>query len=152
MSDSERERGRRRLMAGAILLYCFPGSPTIFYGDEAGMEGFEDPFNRGTFPWDRIDQELLRHFRILGHLRSHTPCLQSGDITYLYAQGQGLAFARTLGDETVIAALNSGEQPIDMVFDWPRHCAVDPIYKQQFNARFGKLHITVPPEDGILLI
>ncbi len=152
MSPEERERGVRLLMAGTILLYCFPGSPTIFYGDEAGMEGFEDPFNRGTFPWDNIDPALLRHFRILGHLRNSLPCLQRGEIQYLYAEGQGLAFQRVLGDEIVIAALNSGDRPIDMVFDWPKRSAIDPIFKQQFNSRFGKLHVTVPPQDGILLI
>ncbi len=152
MSPDERDRGARLLMMGTLLLYCFPGSPTIFYGDEAGMEGFEDPFNRGTFPWDSIDPVLLRHFRILGHLRNHLPCLQQGEIEYLYAEGQGLAFRRVLDDESVIVALNSGDRPIDMTFDWDKRSAIDPIFKQQFNTRFGKLHITVPPQDGILLI
>jgi len=152
MSSEERERGIRLLMAGAILLYCFPGSPTVFYGDEAGMEGFEDPFNRGPFPWDSIDPALLRHYRILGRLRSTLVCLQKGDITYLYAQGQGLAFARVYGDEMAVATLNSGQEPIDMTLPWSRPIAVDPIYKQKFVARDGKLRITVPPEDGMLLI
>ena len=48
-------RGAELLKLAVVLLYCFPGSPTVFYGDEAGMQGFEDPLNRGTFPWGGED-------------------------------------------------------------------------------------------------
>ena len=60
MSDEQYQRGRARLRLGALVLFAFPGSPTIYYGDEAGMEGYRDPFNRGCFTWDRQDTELLR--------------------------------------------------------------------------------------------
>ncbi len=152
MSEAERNAGRQRLMMGSLLLYGFPGSPTLFYGDEAGMEGFEDPFNRGTFPWGHEDKILLEHFRRLGKLRRERPSLQEGDIRYLYWEGQGLAFSRTCGEETTIVALNSGSEPINMTFDWDGPFAVDPICRQQFNARFGKLRITVPPAEGLFLI
>ena len=74
-------------MAGAVLLYAFPGSPTIFYGDEAGMEGYEDPFNRGTFPWGREDRTLQDWFVRLGALRNARPSLQGGSLRWLDAQG-----------------------------------------------------------------
>ena len=51
LSPEELDMGLARLRLGALLLYSFPGSPTVFYGDEAGMQGFEDPLNRGTYPW-----------------------------------------------------------------------------------------------------
>lgn len=50
LSPEELDMGLARLRLGALLLYSFPGSPTVFYGDEAGMQGFEDPLNRGTYP------------------------------------------------------------------------------------------------------
>ncbi|MEI3103771.1 MAG: glycoside hydrolase family 13 protein [Oscillospiraceae bacterium] len=53
LSPAQRQKGQARLRVGEMLLYCFPGSPTVYYGDEAGMEGFEDPLNRGTYPWGR---------------------------------------------------------------------------------------------------
>ena len=53
LSPEELDMGLARLRLGALLLYSFPGSPTVFYGDEAGVQGFEDPLNRGTYPWGR---------------------------------------------------------------------------------------------------
>lgn len=57
------------------------------------MEGYEDPFNRGTFPWGREDRSLQRQFALLGSLRRGRLSLQQGDLRWLYAQGHGLAFA-----------------------------------------------------------
>ena len=62
LSADQRQRGKQLLQAAALLLFCFPGSPTVYYGDEAGMEGFEDPFNRHTFPWGQQDRELTGWF------------------------------------------------------------------------------------------
>lgn len=78
LSHAERQRAVRRLKLASTLLYAFPGSPTVFYGDEAGLEGCEDPFNRGTFPWGREDAVLLHHYRTLGRLRSTRLSLQKG--------------------------------------------------------------------------
>ena len=151
MSHQERDQGRRRLMVGALLLYSFPGSPTVYYGDEAGMEGFEDPFNRGTFPWGEEDQTLLAFFRRLGALRQTRVSLQRGSIRYLYSEGQGLAFSREAGGEVTLVALNTGERPIEMSFDWSAPLAADALSGQQFNAWFGRLRIIVPPLDGLML-
>ena len=54
---------------GALLLYALPGMPCIYYGDEAGLQGCEDPFNRGTYPWGNEDAGLLAWYRALGELR-----------------------------------------------------------------------------------
>ena len=152
MSIEERGRGCRRLMTGAILLYAFPGSPTVFYGDEAGMEGYEDPFNRGTFPWGKEDRFLQERFRALGRLRQSRPSLRKGDIQYLYIHLQGLAFSRTWEDETTVAALNTGNTPVYMELPWSAPLATDALSGQQFLAYDGKLRLTIPPEDGLLLI
>ena len=98
LSPKERQKGEARLRVGEMLLYCFPGSPTVYYGDEAGMEGFEDPLNRKTYPWDRQDRALLDFFRSLGQLRRHRPSLQDGDLTYVYAQGGALVLRRQMGN------------------------------------------------------
>ena len=120
MSPEEYHRGCRLLQTGGIILYAFPGSPTIFYGDEAGMEGYEDPFNRGTFPWGREDRMLQRRFALLGSLRNNRRSLQEGELRWLHAQGHGLAFARELADEITIAATNAGDDPLFLSFEWPR--------------------------------
>ena len=152
MSPEEYHRGCRLLQTGAILLYAFPGSPTIFYGDEAGMEGYEDPFNRGTFPWGREDRMLQRRFALLGSLRNNRRSLQEGELRWLHAQGHGLAFARELADEITIAATNAGDDPLFLTFDWPGDLATDALTGQQFLAVDGKITICLPPLDGVLLV
>ena len=150
MSPEERERGTRLLRAGAVLLYAFPGSPMVYYGDEAGMEGFEDPFNRGTYPWGREDQALQKHFTLLGKLRGGRPSLQSGELRWLCARGPLLAFAREEGEEITAAILNAGEAMEEISISWPRHLAV--ISGQQFAAVQDRLTLRVPGMECMLLV
>ena len=116
------------------------------------MEGFEDPFNRGTFPWGKEDGELLAHFRRLGALRQARVSLQRGDIRYLYQEGCGLAFQRTSEHEATIAALNTGETPVEMVLPWAGPLATDALTGQQFYVWEGALRVILPPQEGMLLI
>ena len=152
MSPEERERGTRLLRAGAVLLYAFPGSPMVYYGDEAGMEGFEDPFNRGTYPWGREDQALQKHFTLLGKLRGGRPSLQSGELRWLCARGPLLAFAREEGEEITAAILNAGEAMEEISISWPRHLATDVISGQQFAAVQDRLTLRVPGMECMLLV
>ena len=152
MSPEERERGTRLLRAGAVLLYAFPGSPMVYYGDEAGMEGFEDPFNRGTYPWGREDQALQKHFTLLGKLRGERPSLQSGELRWLCARGPLLAFAREEGEEITAAILNAGEAMEEISISWPRHLATDVISGQQFAAVQDRLALRVPGMECMLLV
>lgn len=62
--------GRKRLMLSFLLLYLFPGVPSIFYGDEIGIAGQKDPFCRKCFAWNHIDKKLLHFMRGLGKFRS----------------------------------------------------------------------------------
>ena len=52
----ELAHGKALLKLASLILYTFPGSPMLYYGDEAGMQGFEDPLNRGTYPWGQEDE------------------------------------------------------------------------------------------------
>ncbi|MGM9618761.1 MAG: glycoside hydrolase family 13 protein [Oscillospiraceae bacterium] len=152
LSPAQRTLAERRLALGALLLYCFPGSPLLYYGDEAGMEGLEDPFNRGTYPWGKEDASLLRFHRALGALRAGRVSLQKGDIRYLYAQGHGLAFSRSFGGETSLLVLNAGDTPLTLSLPWDRALARDALEGQRFFADGGELKLTLPPLSGLLLI
>ena len=152
LSPAGRELARRRLMLGALLLYTFPGSPTVYYGDEAGMEGYEDPLNRRAFPWGAEDEGLLRWYRRLGQLRGGRPSLQQGDICYLYADGSGLALRRQWDSEVTTAAMNSGKEPLTMTLSWPHPIATDAMTGQQFLADHGTVRLILPPVSGVLLV
>ena len=119
MSGEQRQRGKARLRLGALVLFAFPGSPTIYYGDEAGMEGFEDPFNRGTYPWGREDEELLAWYTALGAARGALPALREGELAWVEARGRLLAFQRGGGRQAVLAAVNAGDGEERLSLPWP---------------------------------
>ena len=151
LSPAERERGTALLKLAALVLYAFPGSPTVYYGDEAGMEGFEDPFNRRTYPWGHEDTALLDWFRTLGRLRAERESLQSGDIAYPLAAGRVLCFARRAGDEVSLCAVNAGAESASVDLPWAAPLAHDALSGQSFLAEGGRLHISLAPYDALLL-
>ena len=151
LSPAERERGTALLKLAAAVLYAFPGSPTVYYGDEAGMEGFEDPFNRGTYPWGREDAALLDYFRALGALRAARASLQGGGIRYLLAEGRALCFERHAGDEVTLCAVNAGAESFRVDLPWATALARDALGGQEFLAENGRLRLTLAPYDALLL-
>ena len=152
LSPENRRLAVRRLTLAAMLLYTFPGSPTLYYGDEAGMEGFEDPMNRRGYPWGREDQRLLALYRTLGRLRKERRSLQEGDITYLTADGGLLVYCRTLDGERTYTALNTGDTTRTVTLPWENDFAMDAVSMQRFWVRNGTLRIDLPPCDGVVLI
>ena len=152
LSPAELERGQKKLRLAGMLLYSFPGSPTLYYGDEAGMQGFEDPLNRGTYPWGREDELLLAFFQRLGQLRAERSSLRRGGIRYLYAQGGGLVIERRCGGERTVTALNAGGQVLTLTLDWDGPLCRDGVTGQQFLVQDGRLRLTLPPLDGVVLV
>ncbi|UKI22117.1 MAG: glycoside hydrolase family 13 protein [Christensenella sp.] len=69
LDDMQYALAKKRLKLASTLQYVLPGVPCVFYGDEAGVQGYEDPLNRVTYPWGREDEELLSHYRALGAFR-----------------------------------------------------------------------------------
>jgi glycosidase len=100
-----------RLFMAACLQYTLPGSPSLYYGDEAGMEGGKDPFNRRTYPWGREDKALVSHFRQLGQLRKEKEALRLGSIRFFQADEGQLGFVRSYrGKELRIYVNNSPDE------------------------------------------
>ena len=95
----------------SFLQYTLPGCPSLYYGDEAGMEGGKDPFNRRTYPWGQEDPELLAHFRRLGQLRRTQTPLQTGDITFFQAGDRRLGFTRSCEGRSVRIYVNRSSDP-----------------------------------------
>lgn len=152
LSPEELEMGLARLRLGAMLLFTFPGSPTVYYGDEAGMQGFEDPLNRATYPWGCEDAALLALYRRLGQLRRGRTSLQSGSIAYLAAEGGVLAILRQSGAERTLTALNAGDTPAELALPWADTVARSVLDGQEFFVPDGVLRLTLPPVSGMILI
>ncbi|RLF61663.1 MAG: alpha-glycosidase, partial [Thermoplasmata archaeon] len=101
----------RKLVLAAAFLFSFPGAPAVYYGDEIGLKGGEDPDCRRCFPWDdtRWDKELHATFKKLISLRKAHPALRRGAPRFLDARERFLVLSRTVPDEEIVLALNAGE-------------------------------------------
>ena len=111
LSPQQRSLAKQRLLAATFLQFTLPGAPSIYYGDEAGMEGGKDPFNRRPYPWGKEDRELLSHFKSLGQLRRQHRPLQEGTMAFLQAEHRKIAFTRTLDGKTIRIYVNlSGDR------------------------------------------
>lgn len=95
LNQRQRETGVARLKLAAMLQYLLPGVPCLYYGDEAGLEGYRDPFNRACYPWGREDKELLDWYRALGAMRAEQKSiLARGGYRTLRAEGNLLVMER----------------------------------------------------------
>ena len=116
LTPAQRETGVKRLKLASLIQYLLPGVPCLYYGDEAGMEGYRDPFNRGCYPWGSEDQELLSWYRQLGQLRAREKgILAQGTYRTIKAEGNLLAFERfVLTDTTrdsLLLVVNRSHRP-----------------------------------------
>ena len=100
-----------RLMMASFLQFMLPGSPSIYYGDEAGMEGHKDPFNRRTYPWGHEEPILISHFKALGAIRKREEALRLGDIQFFYNTDRRLGFSRALNGRKLKIYVNRNSDP-----------------------------------------
>ena len=152
LSPAELQLGLARVRLAALVMFAFPGAPTVFYGDEAGMQGFEDPFNRGTYPWGAEDTALVDYYRRLGAVRAARESLRRGSVEYLRVEGAVLAFRRAFGGETSLAVCNAGASGVSLELPWTDGVALDAITGRHFYPQGGVLRLMLSAYEGLLLI
>lgn len=98
-----------RLLLAMAFQFTFPGPPAIYYGDEVGLQGGEDPDNRRRFPWDEShwNSPLQAEVRRLICLRKDEDTLRRGTARLLNAKGRMLSFVRSLGDKRIVVMINA---------------------------------------------
>ncbi len=106
LNDGELAHGKRLLKLAAALQYTLPGIPSLYYGDEAGMEGYGDPFCRAAYPWGNEDRELLEFYRKLGRIRRENSAFKNGDFLPLYSEIGYIAFLRKSDKSSVFICVN----------------------------------------------
>ena len=142
--DSEKyELAVRRLMLASTLQYTVYGTPSLFYGDEAGLEGGRDPFCRMPYPWGRENTELLTHYRRLGEIRTRGRVFDGGDFEVL-GYGEGfIAYERTRGGDRVVVAANSSDSELSFR-----------LFGRQVDLLTGREHcgrVTLEPISAVIL-
>jgi len=104
------------LRLAILFMMCFVGMPTVFYGDELGVQGIREEEYRAPMPWDGGDLSLLAFFRKAIAMRHALAPLREGDFRMLSAEAGSrmLCFRRSTGEETVTVAINAGDAPADI--------------------------------------
>ena len=95
----------------------WPGAPTLYYGDEAGVCGFTDPDNRRTYPWGREDQELLQFHKKMIAIHRKYKILRTGSVKFLWNDYQGLCYGRFSHTEQIIVAINNRDEGREAVLE-----------------------------------
>lgn len=114
LSLEQREEAKVKLKAAYTVLATLPGIPTIFYGDEAGLEGYHDPFNRMPYPWGKEDVELIQHYLALGKVRVENPLYKVGEFKLVYLSKTLLIFMRRDDNCCAFTIFNNSEKPINV--------------------------------------
>ena len=151
LSPARRQLGLKRLRLAALVLFTFPGAPTVYYGDEAGMEGWEDPFNRAGYPWGQEDSELKSFFSKLVHLRREQPALQTGQLHWRWTAGSLLVFARELDGQLLTTVVNAADTPQTLTLPWFGDTARDLLSSEALSPTDNVLPLTLLPHQGLLL-
>lgn len=112
LDEREYRYGVKLLMAASAMQFALPGVPTIYYGDEAGMQGYKDPFNRRCYPWGKENGELVEWYKKLGKIRNENRVFKDGRFEILSAVAGCVAFSRKNDDEAILVISNSNPHPI----------------------------------------
>ena len=151
LSPAQRQIGLERLRLATLILFTFPGAPTVYYGDEAAMEGWEDPFNRAGYPWEQEDTDLKTHFAELARFRRSFPALQAGVLHWIWTSGPLLIFARELDGQLLTTVVNAADVSQALSLPWSAPPARDLLTSQRFIPTDNAIPLTLPPRSGLLL-
>ena len=86
------------------------GSPTVYYGDEAGLCGFTDPDNRRAYPWGQEDQMMIDFHKEMIRIHKENPVLRTGSLRMLRWADNMLTYGRFCGDEQMVVVLNNSKE------------------------------------------
>lgn len=166
LSDKQRVLGLNRLKLAVLWQMTFPGTPSVYYGDEAGLEGYRDPLNRRTYPWGQEDASLVAWYRQLIGLRNQYPVLQTGDWRSIPIQPDVYGYLRTITggydefgnpaeDNTALILLNRSHlsQEVTAVVPGVIGSMSDILCgEQELAVHEGKVSVLLAPYEGKLLL
>jgi cyclomaltodextrinase / maltogenic alpha-amylase / neopullulanase len=143
-------QAKQRLLLAVFLQMTYPGAPTIYYGDEVGVTGGEDPFNRATYPWEdeggAPDKALLAEFKKLTQMRHEHAILRRGRLLApLHVDEHVVVFAREHQGRWALTAVNNATESKTVTVTLPREAAT-----RFAGARDSRLALDVPALFGVV--
>ena len=100
--------------AAVVIQMTWPGAPTLYYGDEAGVCGFTDPDNRRTYPWGKEDRELIAFHKEIIRIHKEHQSLRTGSVKFLQGEYNLLCYARFNRKEQMVILINNDERSRDV--------------------------------------
>jgi len=116
LSSDEYILGIKKVMLAYTILSTIPGIPSIYYGDEVGVQGYSDPFNRLTYPWGNENTSLLKYFIKIGEIRRNNDVYKQGDFELLYLDANLLIFARYNHRHAYFTVVNNSDKEQKIFF------------------------------------
>ena len=153
------------LREAVVIQMTWPGAPTIYYGDEAGVCGFTDPDSRRTYPWGHEDQELIQFHKEMIRIHKENQEIRTGSLKYIDGDFNILGYGRFNRKEVIVVLINNNDHEVTREFSvW--HLGIP---KKSFMKRLmftteegyttevcdypvvaGKMHITLPKTSAIV--
>lgn len=157
----------KAVMREAIVMQMtWPGAPTLYYGDEAGVVGFTDPDNRRTYPWGQEDTEMIEFYRKMIHIHKAYPSLTHGSLKFLECQWNSISYARFTPYEQIVVVFNNGDSPLEvslsvwevgvqygskmqrLLLSSQEGVTTEP---EEYECVKGKINLTLPPKAAAVL-
>lgn len=163
-NPSEREEnaadvaeGKQRQRVAALIQMTMPGAPTIYYGDEVGLTGDDDPDNRRTYPWGDVegdarqpDTDLLAYYTSLTTLRRENGALVNGDLQFLLADDASgtVAYGRKFENSAAITVINASKESREALVPVAGYLPSGTLFA--VAAGCGEAGARVPVEGGVV--
>lgn len=161
----------RSVMREAVVFQMtWPGAPTVYYGDEAGVCGFTDPDNRRPYPWGKEDMRMLRFYKAAIALHKEHRVLRTGSVQILNHERDLLAYARFDESEQIAVVLNNRSETAQLevplwVTGVSRSKSFAPVRRifktdeegystreKEMFAEYGIIHVTIAPKSTLVLL
>ena len=149
-----------------VFQMTWPGAPTLYYGDEAGVCGFTDPDNRRTYPWGREDQKMLNFHKDMIRLHKENPVCREGSCKFISTCDELIAYGRFNDWNQLVVVLNNQEETVGADVDvWEVNVPEDAVMEQlvltwwedytlepvEYIVTGTRLYIEMPPHSAIVL-
>ena len=153
-------------MEAVVIQMTWPGAPTIYYGDEAGVCGFTDPDNRRTYPWGHEDKELIQFHKDVIKMHKENEVLRTGSYKQLCSEHNVIAYGRFNMNDAVVVVVNNGEDETRVKIPvWETGLGMDEdveqimvtfdggytIDRQGYRLKDGKLDIGLRKTSAVVL-
>ena len=154
------------LREAVVIQMTWPGAPTIYYGDEAGVCGFTDPDNRRTYPWGHEDLELIEFHKEIIKIHKRNQEFLSGSLRHMVSDYNVIGYGRFTKEQQSVILINNNEYEITKELTvWylgtPKECTLKRLMlttregfttePEEYPVLAGKVEITLPPTSAIVL-